>query len=208
MNKRRFRVHFRKEGDLRFISHRDLVRTWERLFRRAGLQLAMSQGFHPKPKMSFPAALALGMIGANELMEVELEGETSDAEIAQRMAEATVPGLTLVDVRALEVNQKTRVRTLSFELEVPAERRSQVAQGIVEVLARETLVSQRDDGSKPVDVRPAIEELTLIDDRLRIRLLTNTQGGARPRAVLEALGLDDLLAAGHPLTRTQVELEP
>jgi radical SAM-linked protein len=208
MAKRRFRIYFRKEGDLRFISHRDLVRTWERLFRRAGLQLALSQGFHPKPKMSFPAALAVGMVGANELMEVELEGEACEAEVARRMAAASVPGLTLLGVQTLAANKKTRVRALSFELEIPTERQAQVALCIDDLLARDSLISERNDGSRPVDVRPAIEEITLVENRLRIRLLANTQGGARPRAVLEALGLDDLLAAGHPLIRTGVELEP
>ena len=68
----RLRIRFRKEGDLRWISHRDLVRTVERLCRRAELALRMSEGFHPKPKMSFPSALALGIEGRGEVMELEL----------------------------------------------------------------------------------------------------------------------------------------
>ena len=76
----RVRIWFRKAGDLRFISHRDLVRTWERIFRRAELQLSRSEGFHPKPRMSFPAALAVGIAGTHELVEIEL--------VASRAAES------------------------------------------------------------------------------------------------------------------------
>ncbi len=56
---------------MRLIGHRDLARAIERTFRRAGLRLGMSQGFHPKPRMSFPSALAVGIAGVDEVMEVE-----------------------------------------------------------------------------------------------------------------------------------------
>ena len=68
----RVRIRFCKQGDLRLIGHRDLMRCLERLFRRAGLALAMSQGFHPKPRVTFPLALAVGIEGLDEVMELEL----------------------------------------------------------------------------------------------------------------------------------------
>jgi hypothetical protein len=68
----RVRIRFSKQGDLRLIGHRDLMRCLERLFRRAGLALGFSQGFHPKPRMTFPLALAVGIEGLDEVMEVEL----------------------------------------------------------------------------------------------------------------------------------------
>ena len=68
----RVRIRFSKQGDLRLIGHRDLMRCLERVFRRAGLALGFSQGFHPKPRMTFPLALAVGIEGLDEVMEVEL----------------------------------------------------------------------------------------------------------------------------------------
>ena len=68
----RVRIRFSKQGDLRLIGHRDLMRCLERLFRRAGLALSFSEGFHPKPRMTFPLALAVGIEGVDEVMEVEL----------------------------------------------------------------------------------------------------------------------------------------
>ena len=50
MVRHRARIRFRKEGDLRLTGHHDLMHVWERLFRRAGWQLRMSTGFHPRPR--------------------------------------------------------------------------------------------------------------------------------------------------------------
>ncbi len=67
--RQKLRIRFRKTGDLRLISHRDLARAFERLFRRADLPLAMSQGFHPHARINFPSALALGIQGEDEVVE-------------------------------------------------------------------------------------------------------------------------------------------
>jgi len=77
MNRVRVRVRFRKRDDLRWISHHDLARTFERWLRRAGLPLRRSAGFHPKPKLSFPSALALGIAALDEVMEFELSEAVS-----------------------------------------------------------------------------------------------------------------------------------
>ncbi|HEX3724775.1 MAG TPA: TIGR03936 family radical SAM-associated protein, partial [Pirellulales bacterium] len=63
MVRQRVRIRFRKQGDLRLLGHRDLLRAWERLLRRTGLELRMSAGFHPRPKINFPSALAVGIAG-------------------------------------------------------------------------------------------------------------------------------------------------
>ncbi|MBX9788637.1 MAG: TIGR03936 family radical SAM-associated protein [Pirellulales bacterium] len=203
------RIWFRKAGDLRFISHRDLVRTWERIFRRAGLELSRSQGFHPKPRMSFPAALAVGIDGTHELVEVELAASRPADAIDAALRPTCPAGLDLLRVEVLPPGaKKARVLSMSFEFPVPAERTADLSRRIDTLLAAESHLARRDDDSPPVDLRPALAELALGDGRLRMRLLANPQGGARPRAVLEALGLDDLLESGLHLTRTAIELAP
>ena len=61
----RYRIKFAKDGLAVYISHLDLMRTWERALRRAGLRLAFSAGFNPHPKMSFALAQAHGDAGAD-----------------------------------------------------------------------------------------------------------------------------------------------
>ena len=73
MVRTRLRIRFRKQGDLRLIGHHDLVHAWERLLRRAGLKLRMSQGFHQRPKLSFPSALSIGLFGITARQPLVIE---------------------------------------------------------------------------------------------------------------------------------------
>src|SRR4051812_1089962 len=65
------RLRFAKRGDLRLVSHHDLMRCLERALRRAAIPMAASQGFNPRPKIMFPLALALGIEGDREVVELE-----------------------------------------------------------------------------------------------------------------------------------------
>ena len=92
----RYRIRFAKTGLLRWTSHRDLARLWERLLRRAQLQLSMTEGFHPKPRIGFPSALALGISGNNEVVELDLAERLTATELFQRLAQDDQPGLQLL----------------------------------------------------------------------------------------------------------------
>ena len=95
MTESRFRVRLRfsKCGDLRWIGHRDLIRLMERLFRRAQLKLSMSQGFHPKPRMSYASALAVGIEGLEEVLQLELSEEMALDTLLERLQEQSPDGL-------------------------------------------------------------------------------------------------------------------
>jgi radical SAM-linked protein len=208
MSRQRVRIRFRKQDDLRLISHRDLARTWERLFRRAGLQMAMSEGFHPKPKMNFPSALAVGVIGANEVLELDLDEERTAQELEQLLSAQTPPGLVVESVEVRPAGSaKAYVERVTFALDIPAERQVELAGRITSWLAAKSQLVEREKRKTPLDVRPFVEELSLADGILTMRLKVNPEGSARPREVLEALGLADLESQGLCLTRTSVELQ-
>ena len=117
----RVRIRFCKQGDLRFIGHRDLMRCLERLFRRAGLALSFSEGFHPKPRMTFPLALAVGIEGVDEVMEVELAERYEAEELRRRLAPQAPPGLAFRAIEVLpEGAKKAQVRSASYEAPIPA----------------------------------------------------------------------------------------
>jgi radical SAM-linked protein len=208
MIRQRVRIRFRKEGDLRLISHRDLLRTLERLFRRAELPLGMSEGFHPKPRMSFPSALAVGIAGTDEVMELELCQERTAEEILAALRPHLPPGLAINSLELMpEGARKAQVRFVQFELPVPAERCAEAARRVDRLWGEETHVVEREEGRGPVDVRSYIDRLELDGERLRMRLRVTGEGAARPREVLQALGLEDLESQGFYLSRTAVELE-
>jgi radical SAM-linked protein len=206
MARQRVRIHFGKQGDLRLVSHRDLMRTWERLFRRAGVALAMTEGFHPKPKMMFPSALAVGIEGWDEVLEIELPEVHEPEQLAELFRRHAPPGLAIHGVEPL-AGGKTRLRGMTFQVDVPVERRGSVAERM-EWLGRQTsYLVTREGRAAPIELRPLIEELALDDNgTLAMRLRVERDGSARPREVLEALGLADVEALGIVLRRTAVEL--
>jgi radical SAM-linked protein len=207
MVRTRLRIRFRKQGDLRLIGHHDLVRAWERLLRRAGLKLRMSEGFHPRPKLSFPSALSIGLLGLDEVLELELNGEYSADQVETAVAPHLPPGLSVNSVETLPPDGKpAQVVGVAFELDVPPARQAHAAQRIQQWLAESSHVVRRPDG-RPLDWRPLVGELRLEGGRLRMAMRVTRQGSIRPRDLLAVLELEDLEQLDCYLTRTAVELE-
>jgi len=207
MVRQRVRIRFCKQDDLRLISHRDLARTIERLLRRAELSLSMSEGFHPKPRISFPSALALGIRGADEILQIELTDRPDAGELLDRLRKQAPPGLVLKSLELLpDGAKKPRVEFASYEFPVPAERQAALDAKVAEILALASLCVERPGRSEPIDLRADIDRLELVDGTLQMRLRVSEGANARPQEVLEALRLADLLEEGCYLTRSEVTL--
>jgi radical SAM-linked protein len=204
----RVRIRFTKQDDLRWISHRDLMRVWERLFRRAGVALSMTEGFHPKPRINFPSALAVGIAGLDELLEVDLaEMHTSDS-LRASIEPQLPPGMALGAIDVLPApDHKAQVTHVTFEQSIPADRLSALGARMVWLLAQSEFVIAREGRAAPLDLRPLINNLSIDGEVLRMRLNVSRDGSARPREVLAALQIPDLENEGYFLTRTSVEIE-
>ena len=208
MVRQRVRIRFCKQGDLRLVGHRDLIRLMERLFRRAGLRLGMSQGFHPKPRMSFPSALAVGIEGLDEVMELELAETYSAEELLKQLAPHAWGGIVFRSIEILPTGtRKAQLRSSTYRVPVPAERRAEATDRTVRLMARSTCPIQRPNKPGPIDLRSFLEELNLRDGVLKMRLRASRRQSAGPRDVLRALGLEDLEQEGVYLTRSTVELQ-
>ena len=103
----RLRVRFAKRGKVRFTSHRDVARLWERALRKAGVDVAYSEGFSPRPKLSFGLALSTGHESEAEYLEIRLaEGPRTDTDLAdldslgRRLDEALPAGIDVLAVAA------------------------------------------------------------------------------------------------------------
>lgn len=208
MVRQRVRIRFSKQGDLRFLGHRDLVRLMERLFRRAGLALGMSEGFHPKPRMSFPSALAVGIEGRDEVMELELADNYTTDELAERLRRHTLPGLEFHTLEVLAAGTpKAQLCSATYEVSIPLPRHAGLADRIARLQAAASWPIDRPRGRSSLDLRRFVEEVAFADGVLRMRLRIDPQGCAGPRDVLAALELTDLEHQGSCLTRTTVELQ-
>lgn len=214
---KRVRIRFRKQGDLRWIGHQDLLRTWERVFRRAGIELAMSQGFHARPKIQLPLALALGVSGADEVLDVQLACPWNVGALRAAIEPQLPGGLRLNGVELLPTVAAPRVCSVVYELPVPEDRYGPLVARLEGLRSQPALPVDRGPDRPPLDLLSLVEELRVVEMpaesgtslggfRLRIRLRVSPQGGVRPRDMLAALGLDDLEQQACYLTRTAVEL--
>ncbi len=100
----RYRFHYEKVGPIALIGHLDLIREIPRVFRRAGVAMVYTKGFHPKPDMTFGPALSLGVSSLHEVIDVRLHAELGSAELAalcERMSELAPGGLSFTRAEAL-----------------------------------------------------------------------------------------------------------
>jgi radical SAM-linked protein len=212
MTATKVRLSFAKRGDLRLVSHHDLLRCLERTLRRAQIPMAVSQGFNPRPKIVFALALALGIEGRREVVELELAEPLQPSELLDRLREVSPPGLDWVDAKAVAPGRSApRVEAAQYFLEVPVDRQEATRSQIAALLASTQwpYTRHRDGRDVAIDVRPFVlgaefDPLGLLCFRMKI----SPNGSARPEEVIDALGLSDLLGQGAVLVRSEVELAP
>jgi radical SAM-linked protein len=203
----RVRVRFSKQGDLRLIGHRDLMRCLERLFRRAGLALSFSEGFHPKPRMTFPLALAVGIEGIDEVMELELAETITAEELLRRLTPHAPRGLVFRAAEVLpEGCKKASVQSVSYEAPIPSPDQAGLGERIEHLLAASSWPIERARGRAAIDLRPLVSELAFGEGVLKMRLRVDSRGSVGPREVLAVLGLTGIERQGSHLRRTAVEI--
>ena len=89
----RWWIEYEKGPAIRYLSHLDMVRLWERLFRRSGLPLQLTQGFNPHLKISLGTVLPVGLWGRREYLDVKLGGDIEPEELCSRLRAVAPPGI-------------------------------------------------------------------------------------------------------------------
>ena len=162
----RFRLQFEKGSAMRFISHLDLMRTWERTLRRAGLPLAFTQGHHPHLKMSFGPPLPLGYRSRSEVFDLEFS-KPPGVDLAERLNAVLPDGLRVSAFRPILFKTPSlmsqlegasyRVRFPRGFLEEagtdPAQLRACLATRVPALLQREHVIVQRTSDSSDPRIR-------------------------------------------------------
>ncbi|MDR1291368.1 MAG: TIGR03936 family radical SAM-associated protein [Planctomycetaceae bacterium] len=196
MIRQRVRIRFSKSGNLRYIGHKDLLRAFVLLFRRAGLPFAMSGGFHPKIKMSFPSALALGIEGFDEVLELELKESVDNSVLLADLNRQSIDGLKFLSAKILnEAERKGKLLTSIFELTVPEQYRIETKNRIEEFLLQKTVIVNKSNTKNPtreVDVRDAVQSIKFQIDTglLQTEIISREGPEAGIRELLFALNLD------------------
>ena len=196
----RLRLRFAKGEPLKYISHLDLARTWERAFRRAGLPVAHSQGFNPRPRLQIAAALPVGVTGRAEYLDVWLTETVAPEELEARLRPCLPPGMQVRDIAEVEMRApalQSQVRAAEYRVEVHNREPTEAVNSRVEALLEApSILRQRQHKGKlqTYDLRPLIQTVTVEPGEegghiLSMRLQASPAGAGRPDEVLKALGL-------------------
>lgn len=157
----RVRLRFAKRGRLRFASHRDLARAFERAVRRAGVPVAHSHGFSPHPRLSWVSAAPTGVASEAEYLEIGLTRPVPAAEIAAALDVALPDGVDVLEAVASPLGAPALAELIDanrWRLELPGVGPDELADAVRRLLATESLVVERatKNGQRPVDVRAAL----------------------------------------------------
>ncbi|MCX4321320.1 MAG: TIGR03936 family radical SAM-associated protein, partial [Lachnospiraceae bacterium] len=107
------RLKFSKTGSMRFIGHLDVMRYFQKAFRRAGIAISYSQGFSPHQLMSFASPLGIGLSSDAEYLDVVLEDEAQAKNFLSRINEVMNEEITVKDFMVLEEEAKTSMAVLA-----------------------------------------------------------------------------------------------
>ena len=108
----KIRLKFSKQGSLRFIGHLDVMRYFQKLNRRAKLDIKYSKGFSPHQEMSFATPLGLGLTSDGEYVDIEFNTVPGKEELLRRMNEVSLPELRITDACLLPDNAKNAMSLL------------------------------------------------------------------------------------------------
>ncbi|HEY1486646.1 MAG TPA: TIGR03936 family radical SAM-associated protein, partial [Micromonosporaceae bacterium] len=207
----RIRIRYAKRGPLRFTSHRDFARAFERALRRAAVPIAFSQGFTPHPKVSYASAAPTGVASEAEYLEIGLAREV-DIEALRAEIDAALPeGLDLVEaVPAGAGSLADRMDASLWRIELPGVSPDAANAAVTAFLARTEVTVERltKDGKRMIDARSAV----------LLAAVSEFAGnpGAAPRAILElvvrqvapAVRPDDVLAALRTVAGLALDAPP
>jgi len=224
----RYRLSYSKLGPAAFLAHLDLVRHLPRAFRRAGLEIYYSKGFHPKPGLSFGPALGLGIPSLGEWLDVKLVDRLPADELLGRLRAVSPPGIEFLAARLLKDGEAPLGRAIgeaAYVVRLPEGCSARAAQDRWDrqepLLAtrRERRDSRRPDRGSRVDVRGSMRFARVADpaERRQVRaalgweadedrllafgLRVSAEGSARPVEVLEAF-FGERAANGAALVRS------
>jgi radical SAM-linked protein len=208
---RRYRLRYTKLGRVAYLGHLDLIRHLPRIFRRAGVELFYSVGFHPKPDLSFGPALGLGIPSLGELIDVSLTDDLDPGELLTRLRAVTLAGIDFLGAARLDETDRALGRIISsaeFAARLPDD--TDVLAALAHLASGAPLSVRRESDkglARTIDVRKSLGAVASFDDAfirerldwptgplVRFAVSVSHEGSARPIEVARALFGEDVAA--------------
>ncbi|CAM3530970.1 TIGR03936 family radical SAM-associated protein [Stackebrandtia soli] len=155
----RVRLRYAKRGPLRFSSHRDFARAFERALRRAAIPIAFSSGFHPHPRVSYMSAAPTGVASEAEYLEVALRRPAAAEDVGTALDDALPPGLDIVEaVMAESSGFAERFHASLWRIELPDVAHDTLSAAVTAFMNSEEVIVTRltKKGNRAFDARAAV----------------------------------------------------
>lgn len=212
MKAQRLRVTFSRGEDLKYITHLDMMRFWERTLRRAGIPMAYSEGFSPHPQIALAAPLAVGVTSDAELLDVFLDTPMLPRDLVAQVTPQLPDGISISRVEEVGLglpSMQAEVKAAEYLVAVGATE-ADASAAIDRFLKAESIPweHKRDDETRSYDIRTLVYELEVVPPSpprtgtvpppvwadagqivLRMLLRNDNSGSGRPEQVAMALGL-------------------
>ena len=209
------RIKFKKEGNLRFIGHLDVMRHFQKVMRRARIPIAFTAGYNPHMIMSFASPLGIGLTSEGEYFDMELAGHISSAEAVRRMNAVTAEGIEVISFRQISEEKKMTGMAIASAADylVGCKCRENGAvftqERITGFLGQQEIVvtKQTKRSEQEADIRPLIYQMELTKEGIYLQLAAGSAQNLKPELVMSALcrfaGIDE---ASMTWTRRRLEM--
>ncbi len=198
--KARVRLTYSTDGAIRYSGNLDLHRVWERAFRRAGLPISYSHGYHPQPRFQLASALPLGIAGRSELADIWLDECISADQVQDRLNHSLPDGIRVIHAEHVDMKEKplqTRMKSTCYHVTLDKQKApANLDKAVAKLLAQSEIMRER--RGKIYNLRPLIESISAgnspdgdTNEATLIMTLAAREGATgRPEEVLSVMGFD------------------
>lgn len=173
---------------MKFIGHLDMVRYFQKVIRRADVDIAYSEGFSPHQKMSFAAPLSVGITSRGEYFDIEVHSTESSEVMLEKLNKQNVEGVEILSYRQLPEDAKNAMSIVAgadyfvyFEKLTKEIVENFYNQSSIEILKK----TKRSE--KIVDIKPMIYELRYEDEGIFMKVAQGSAANLKPDLVMQAL---------------------
>lgn len=188
------RVKFSKQGTMKFIGHLDIMRYFQKAIRRAGIDIAYTEGLSPHMIMSFASPLGVGLTSDAEYMDIELRTPVSSEEAIAALNRVNVEGITVTGFWQIPEDKKNKAMTLVAAADYTLRFRKGYApagdwqSNISHFFAQKSIVvtKKTKKAEKEVDIRPMIYEMSVNGGTVFMKLAAGSEANLKPELVMDA----------------------
>ncbi len=192
----KIRIRFKKEGHMKFIGHLDMMRFFQKVFRRADVDIEYSQGYSPHQLISFAAPLGVGLTSTGEYMDIFVRSCEDSRTMMDRINAQMVEGVSILSFKQiLDETKNSNAMSLVAAADYTVSFREQTRPAAVNADAIQKLMDQSEiivtkktkKSTAETDIRPMIDRMSYTDGVISMRVAAGSAANLRPELVVSAL---------------------